>query len=364
MAIELKMKNKGTQLGTPNIITIEPDTAIFYIDIEGSTLEHGATYEIVTSLEEVTKAFNEGKYLCLRFTDGGKKCIAPFLYEGGYTYFFYTIKPNTNTFYYLALTISSTTIQVIERATVTSVNGQSGAVNLVMPSKVSELENDAHYLSAIPEGSITADKVIKGLPADCTPLKFLESNGTQYINLDFTPNGDTCIDIYYMPTGTKVQALFGVGDQYTAYAPALTNAFCLYHNGINDQTRGYIGNNIIVLKNEGKAQLGCKASVFRVNDSYIRTAVDDTEFRDYRIEQTITINTTLNATLFAINTLNGVEGGAVRIFRFTCSTYENGTYIPKHDMYPVLDKYCKPAMYDTVTQAYYYNDGTGVFDFA
>lgn len=362
MAIELKMKNKGTQLGTPNIITIEPDTAIYYIDIEGSTLEHGATYEIVTSLEEVIKAFNEGKYLCLRFTDGGRKCIAPFLYEGGFTYFFYTIKPNTNTFYYLALTLSNTTIQVIERTTVTSINGQSGAVNLAMPSKVSELENDAHYLTAIPEGSITADKVIKGLPADCTPLKFLESNGTQYINLDFTPNDNTCIDIYYMPMATKAQALFGVGDQYTASAPAQTNAFSLYHNGVNDQTRGYIGDNLIALKNDGKAQLGCKVSVFRTSDLYIRTAADDTELRDYRIAPTI--DTTLNATLFAINTLNGVKGGTVRIFRFTCSTYENGTYIPKHDMYPVLDKYYKPAMYDTVTQAYYYNNGTGVFDYA
>lgn len=189
-----------------------------------------------------------------------------------------------------------------------------------------------------------------GLPSGYTKLNYLESTGTQYINLGFAIKYDNIVNVDVLITKFNNQqfsngAIFGSANEsgFRAYNLLITKDNTLYYRNS--------ANNSVIL-----------SQVIEINKKYdITTNLNNLIVNGVIYSGKFDFNyiNERPALLFARNTHNGINGfAACRIYKFSILNQIGNVIL---NFVPCLDKNGKPCMFDTVSKKPFYNQGTGEF---
>lgn len=180
-------------------------------------------------------------------------------------------------------------------------------------------------------------------------VEYLESNGTQYIDTEIKSSGEIAFEITFEDTNklTKDRFFFGASDGdnsrlYLGYGWNNSNIAFAYGSminqlknvGINEKATIKLNANKELYINEGKVNIS--TSVFGTN--------------------------ALNLYLFTRNTNTQItETDCVKIY--SCKIWQNNTLV--RDFVPMISTedghVGEASLFDTVTNKYFYNKGTGKF---
>lgn len=177
-----------------------------------------------------------------------------------------------------------------------------------------------------------------------TPIEYLESTGTQYIDTGFYPNQDTSIKTK-IKLLTEYVAFFGAGVSYTS------NNFECYTNS-NTFEFNYNGYVLLpALKTNDEVEIDWQKN-------HISYTINNILQPNVNFSYT-TFQPPYIMTLFAYNRPNGAftQNGRIKIYYF--QIYDNDVLV--RDFIPVIDATGTPCMYDKVENKFYYNAGTGDF---
>lgn len=173
------------------------------------------------------------------------------------------------------------------------------------------------------------------LPAGYTPLAYIQSSGTQYIDTGFTPTNNSGVKVKFSTSqsaGCSIAACDG-GWQ--------VNSFAIWSNIMS---------------------FGSAAKNISVSDGATHTIFLDrgTAYLDavqiWTATGTFTAGATL--TLFCLNR-GGIKQEYSTMKLYACQVYDNGTLI--RDFYPCINASGVVGLYDIVGKQFYGNAGTGVF---
>lgn len=181
---------------------------------------------------------------------------------------------------------------------------------------------------------------------DYTPIEYLESTGTQYIDTGYIPNQDT---------GVKTKAVFN---------SVINSETNMFGSGQNYDNRAFelytweqkLSFNYFNKNYEIDSMAVGDTIVIDWNKNIINYSKNDGPYVEV-VHQYGDFVSPHNMVMFAIQRPTGIGVGKVKIYYF--KIYDNGTLV--RDFVPVLDKDGVPCMYDLVENKYYYNAGTGDF---
>ena len=182
----------------------------------------------------------------------------------------------------------------------------------------------------------------------CGRLRYIESTGTQYINTGTKPdfaNGDS-IEI----------RLYG-----TSFSGASPCTFGSRESGVRNGIYLLGLNNLTVCDDAGYNSVGLPYLVpgelsLTINDSAVTA-----NGTSYTMPRHVTCG--LPIYLFALNNYGtGTFGIYNGMKLYDWKYYRNGT-LAQH-LLPAMDNNSVPCLYDLVTRNYYYNAGTGTFNYA
>lgn len=184
-----------------------------------------------------------------------------------------------------------------------------------------------------------------------TPVEYLESTGTQYIDTLFKVNQDTRVVVDseitdYFKTG-YYQAIFGAT---TVSGYAETNRYTLHLSSsykdiyIAYGNAGYRSNFGDVNK---RNIYDLDKNTFKVNGSTIASTTQET------FQGTETLN------IFREKNSNNQNNRYINMKLYSTKIYDNGVLI--RDFVPVIDSSDRPCLYDKVEDKFYYNEGSGEF---
>ena len=183
-------------------------------------------------------------------------------------------------------------------------------------------------------------------------LSYLESTGTQYIDTGYFPVETSKIDTYASFGSTSqygTVAFFGVRSDtgHAGYsASGQVYAFVVF-SAVAGQN---VFNGPVYADQAEKTNVVLSKDGCYVNGRLI-----------YTPPYTQGLESTFSLYAFAQHNQTGpVNMGSIRIYSFRIS--EGNTLV--RDMIPVLDKSGVPCMYDRCTRSFYYNAGTGTFNYA
>ncbi len=195
-----------------------------------------------------------------------------------------------------------------------------------------------------------------------TPIEYLESSGTQYIDTGFAFNADLrakpfamdfTISVLFILTGNSVQPPFvgstGYvmrGSQY-AWSPQ-PNSIAIYAYGANIQALSFLAPQMYTPYHFRYEFYQSQGIIIGSNDETTTTRDIGGDTGELNISNS-------NIYLFK---QNGYSSGAkIRIHAFSFES--DGVKI--RDFIPVLDTAGVPCMFDKVENKFYYNAGTGQF---
>lgn len=184
------------------------------------------------------------------------------------------------------------------------------------------------------------------LPDGYLRCEYLESTGTQYIDLGYYPNQNTKVETNVNILSHNVSTinyLFGVYDS--------TRSFAVYYSNSSHGWGvlcGTVDNNANVVYKKNIKQ---KVEFDRNNLSINGTSI-------YTVGSTTTFTSTKTMYLFWGNGTSNHQSIS-RVYDF--KIYENDNIIM--NLIPALDSNGTPCMYDTVSGKTFYNQGTGTFRF-
>ena len=178
-----------------------------------------------------------------------------------------------------------------------------------------------------------------------TPIEYLESSGTQWIDTLYKPNGLTSIEIEAQ--FLKIDAIYWI---FGSRETASSNIFTLGVNGpLNQYIFGYasnIGNGFSKIP-----EVDTNKHFFKHDKG--ACYIDKTRY-DYK---TTDFQTQRNLYLFANNYTTNMGKATARIY--SCRIYDNNILI--RDFIPALDENEIPCMLDLIEKKFYYNAGAGDF---
>ena len=175
-----------------------------------------------------------------------------------------------------------------------------------------------------------------------TPIEYIESTGTQYINTNVIPNENTVVEIELMKnSGSEIlwERILGVDNQFMVYIDAKLGTsdkrYKLYAN-INSGEKF-----IHLVEYDVKIKLKVGQGNIYYNDSLATT-------------YSTTPNTTIPIYLFFCKDAD--KYGVYKLY--SCKIWDNATLIRNYTPAIKDDVLC---LYDKVNKQFYYNDGTGEF---
>ncbi len=177
-----------------------------------------------------------------------------------------------------------------------------------------------------------------------TVLEYIESTGTQYIDLGFNPNENTKIEIELAFLGTVGTNIAGVRNSTSD----TTNRFGLITFGSASKIGAFFGSTAIQaipFDSEFHKYSLSKAGLYV--DSVLYSFSNDESFS---CEYSFTLGAWNEGS-------NGIVCNASKIA--PCQVYDNGIMVA--DVIPVLDANGVACMYDRANMVYHYNAGTGEF---
>lgn len=183
-----------------------------------------------------------------------------------------------------------------------------------------------------------------------TPVEYIESSGTQYIDTGFKPNQETKIELDVQSTSSTTSNVFAGGRQ--AFQ---NNAYYIsqqYGDGSNAGYRFAYGTEIYDVPNTYQ-DVNRRVFVLDKNLAYF----DNTLVKTFNVQ---TFTSPVPMWLFAGNNNGSIQQAAI-IKMYSCKIYDNGTLV--RDFIPVLDSNNVACLYDLVESKYYYNKGSGTFSY-
>lgn len=182
------------------------------------------------------------------------------------------------------------------------------------------------------------------LPSGYTQLKYIQSSGTQHLDLEFKPNQNTrvVVDMYF-PEQTAPKAIFGSRNGDTAAEDSFvfwmisTNAF---RTDLDAEVLQ------IPVKPVGRFLIDKNKTSTRVNG--IEYSNSDAVFQS-----------NYNLALFTIIDVGGADTRKVTAWLYACQVYDDGVLI--RDLVPAINSGGTVGMYDVVNGVFYTNAGTGTF---
>lgn len=180
-----------------------------------------------------------------------------------------------------------------------------------------------------------------------TYLDYIESTGTQYIDTGFKPNQNTEIQV----NGKNISDYYicGVGKAGTYTSCGILLHSSGYYGG---RWRSGSSTNETILSS---TQADTQNHIFKVNKTgfWIDNTSIGTFSSSYNFQETYSIY------LFAMNVYTSALCATTIIKN--AKIYDNGTLV--RDFVPVLDYNDVPCLWDKVTESFYYNAGTGTFNY-
>lgn len=196
----------------------------------------------------------------------------------------------------------------------------------------------------------------KNVEPPYTELEYIQSTGTQYIDTGFKPNNNSKVEInMYYKKGTSSNVgmfLYGARNEgavamFGCYIDASTD---LSHGDRVEARYGTQNASRLSISNASRHYFIQDKNKFIIDNSTTQTL------------NTATFQTNYNMTIFAMNT-----GGTVGTYTlngnrlYYMRIYDNGNLV--RDFIPVLDSNNVPCLYDKVTKSFFYNAGTGTFNY-
>ena len=191
-----------------------------------------------------------------------------------------------------------------------------------------------------------------GWQIDYTPIEYLESTGTQYIDTGIVPNINTKIRVKFSSTGTYSAGVVGVRASYNKNNISITTnnrtALVDFNNGSHETYRltdyQYNMGSLVV------AELSKDARI-RYNPSDETTIIAQSTAVNSQ-----TFNITQSALLFDANSNDCTP---MTGYIYYTKIWDNDVLV--RDFIPVLDSNGVACMFDKVTGQFFYNAGTGDF---
>lgn len=188
-------------------------------------------------------------------------------------------------------------------------------------------------------------RLMRNFDKKYTPVKYLESTGSQYIDTEYKTNTNTSVELEIDTPNIIVQSSFLFASRNSDY---YTNGFGVYYFDNNYIARfssrtNYSSN--IAFSENAKLHIVLNKKRFSINDSSILISGGYIQ----RIN---------NLYIFAANTGGSASANSgYRLIFF--KIYDNDTLV--RDYIPVIDSSGRPCLYDKVEDKFYYNQGTGEF---
>ena len=182
-----------------------------------------------------------------------------------------------------------------------------------------------------------------------TPVEYLESTGTQYIDTGVKLNNNSSVEITakFLATAKNLSYyLFGssiVNKRYMIAVGSTTNKYLvdLYSN------RYRINSSVSAFDNEFHTHKVLNSKY------YIDNVLQGTQ-------TSLTFSNTENAYIFDVKNRSTESSVGVQKWQIKkCKIYNSNTLV--RDYIPVLDSSNRPCLYDKVEDKFYYNKGSGEF---
>lgn len=184
------------------------------------------------------------------------------------------------------------------------------------------------------------------LPADYTELVYIQSNGTQHVNTEFSPTSKSRIVFDFQYTGSSsdtIKAMFGAR--------------------LNNDTKCF---NMFALPTTAYPQYGANAyNTKPVSVSISQRMVYDMNQNAVSVGGTSvsftaeTFSTGYPIYLFTLNDNGEADSRKISGKLYACQIYDNGTLV--RDFVPCINDSGAVGLYDVITHAFYGNAGTGTF---
>ena len=192
-------------------------------------------------------------------------------------------------------------------------------------------------------------------PSGATPLEYIESTGTQYINTGYNPTQGTrvVVDVNITGSSTNFPAIFG-----TAASRYTNSCFAFYERHSSFPNASYCvygqiyGWSLSMIPHNQRLTL-------EQGQNGVTWSGDGISPYSQSYSGSLTAST-VPLYLFNQNYLGGSDGTNLcnmKLYRFCI--YEGDTLV--HDFHPVLDSNNVACLYDTVTETYFRNAGSGSF---
>ena len=190
------------------------------------------------------------------------------------------------------------------------------------------------------------------LPEGYTQVEYLQSSGTQYINTNFKPNGQSRIVMDCAPTSISSTFCFYCARSAASATVSDTNTLFFASNayrgdyyGQSASTSGYYGANtrIVIDNNKGNIKIGN----YSISNSPVSTSSP---------MPWILMASAKNSGS-AVDTSSLGNYASMKLY--SCKIYNNGTLV--RDFVPVKNSSGTIGLYDLVNSAFYTNAGSGTF---
>lgn len=173
-------------------------------------------------------------------------------------------------------------------------------------------------------------------------LEYIESSGTQYINTGFKPNNNSAYDVKFLAKeNTTYISVMGAENALKSNSFALWTNHATFANSIV-QNKGWSDGSepVEILFDKG---------IIRKDGVESWTASG-------------TFQCSYDCTLFAVNRAGALQDRPSSLKIYYCKIYDNGTLI--RDFIPVLDYNGVACLFDKVKKKFYYNQGSGSFNYS
>jgi len=190
---------------------------------------------------------------------------------------------------------------------------------------------------------------LKSFSSDYIELEYIESNGTQYIDTNFTPNQNSGVEIVAQSTMNETASyrrLFGTRENTNI------NAFFISTNKVNDNHYVYAS------FANGSATLSSASVIDNLKHTYkfIKNVFYYDDYSYTFTQQNFTCVS--HAYLFGVYNSGTINPSSWRIF--DCKIYDNNTLV--RNLIPAIRKSDNEiGMLDRVNNVFYTNQGTGTF---
>ena len=192
----------------------------------------------------------------------------------------------------------------------------------------------------------------KPLPKGYTEVEYLESTGTQYIDLNYLLTNNTRFEIYAQSTDATQanNTLIGCGTDGSS-ADRVQVHFGSTAGTATIRLDGTLSNTVNVSTNKFSAIVDIKNKKASINGTEIVSTFSGSICKNVKVAL---FNRMVNGSI-----IESAYYAKARVYKLTF--YENGTLV--RDFIPCLDASNVPCLYDFVTKTAFYNQGTGTFTY-